>query len=106
MHQSRVVLPAGHREIANRQTIGQHRRRRLFFRHVHLIVRGCIDHNGGIFPREYLLHLRAVADVHLGAIESAYSIAALGEDCYQFDAKLSTASKHHRFSCFHEFLFR
>jgi len=104
MHEPCVMLPAGHRQIANRQPVGDHRRRRFFFGNIHLIICRRVNHHAWILACESFLHLCAIADVHLRAIKSRYLIAALLEYGYQFDAQLPMASKHHRSFGFHAYI--
>ena len=101
MNKPGVKLPAGHREITDRETIGNEGRQRLILGDVYLIIGGCVDYDGRIGVRQGVFHDCGVADIHLGAIETLHQIATLREDAHQLHPELSTAPKNNHIAPVH-----
>src|SRR5882757_2918234 len=76
MHEARVYLTAGEREIANTQGVGKESGLRLAFGHVHLVVGGGIQNQGRIELGQGLFDALAVGDVDGLALESVYCKSA------------------------------
>src|SRR5260370_3408386 len=90
-----VELAAGHREITDRETIGNEGRQRLIFRDVYLIVSGRIKHNGGIGVPQSMLHHTRVTDNHLCAVETFHPVAARSEHTPPLNSQPYTAPQNH-----------
>src|SRR5947209_4755453 len=96
MHETRVDLAAGHREIANREAIGEKGRQRLFFRDVHLVV-GCrIDDYGRVEFGERSFDSSAIAYIHRRSIKACDLVSAVSKFFHQLHAKLPTTAENDR----------
>src|SRR3954454_7354297 len=93
VHQLRVDISAGTRNVAHRERIALKGCHRIAFRQVHLVVCGCVQDNGRIQIGQRSFHRGAVADIHLFPVESRHLVPARGEYADEFYAELSAASE-------------
>jgi hypothetical protein len=96
MHEAGVHLPAGEREIADTQRIGQKSGLRLAFGHIHLVVRGGVQNQSRIELGQGLFDALAVGDVDGLALESVYCKSARVQFSNQLHAELARTPKNYR----------
>ena len=97
MHQTRIHLAAGQREIPHRQRVGLISGLRFPFRHIDLVVSRRVEDHRGIEIRKHFLNLPRVADIDLPAFVTLDFVAPLAQLGAEFLPKLSTTAKYRCF---------
>ena len=97
MHQLRVRIPAGDRQIAHRQRVHLERRQRLLFGYIHLVICGGVQDHGRIAagdgPLDGVFDGMGIGDIDGGTVEAGDFVAARGKFRFQLRAELAPAAK-------------
>src|SRR5579864_5511908 len=96
VHQLRIELPAGERQVAHSQSVGQKRRLWLFLGDIHLVIGRRIDHQPRIEIGQDALYLFPVGDVNRRAFPACNLITTRTQLADQFHAKLSATAEYRR----------
>jgi len=95
MDEQRSHLPAGERDVADRQGVHQKSGLRFLFGYVHLVVGGGVQNDFWVERGQFLFDAIRVGDVQVRAVKPKNRVAALLEFTNQLDTKLAGTSENY-----------